>query len=184
MSKKAKTKYNMPKPEEWQKMFAGIGNPKKDKEYYKPNKEGWGKIFGEVDISSAETKTANVEAEGKKKGGFARFHYPMSGIMQKVKTEIKPNQRYEIGFKVSTDSSSGFLASTLTFLSDAGAPLGLPSSTGVKLNSLEPGSFCPVSFISGSAPEGAAKAQLAFVVFGIEQDKVVDIDDVSFKVIS
>lgn len=180
MSKKKKPENNIPGPGEWQKMFAGMGKPK-DSKYYKPNKDGWSKIFGEVDLVSANIEADKVEAEGTKKKYFTRFLTPMSGIMQTVNTEIKPEQRYEVGFKSATNSSAGFLAATVTFISDTGAPLGLPSSTGVKLATLQPDTYTPVSFVTGPAPRGAAKAQLTFVVFGVEQEKTVDLDKVSFK---
>lgn len=180
MSKKSKTKNNIPGPEEWQKMFAGMSKPK-DAKYYKPNKDGWSKIFGDVDMVSTDIETENVEAEGAKKKYFTRFLTPMSGIMQTVSTVIEPEQRYEVGFKAATNSSAGFLASNVTFISDTGAPLGLPSSTGVKLDTLQTNTYTPVSFVTRPAPVGAAKAQLTFVVFGVDQEKIVDLDKVSFK---
>ncbi len=185
MSKKGQPEYNIPDAKEWQKMFAGIGKSKDSKrEYYKPNKAGWSKIFGEVDIASSDIEEAEVEGQSTEKKYFARFLSSMSGIMQIVKTEIKPEQRYEVGFKVATNSSAGFLAATVTFVNNARIPVGRPYSIGVKLGTLEPDSCTPVSFVTGPAPKGAVKAQLAFVVFGTETDKVVDIDKPSFKAIS
>ncbi len=185
MSKKGKPDYNIPNPGELQKMFTGTGKSKEaKKEYYKQDKAGWGKIFGESDINSADIDAAKVETEGVEKNYFARFISSMSGIRQTVQTEIKPEQRYEVEFKAATNSSTGFLAATVTFMNEAGAPVGRPHSTGIKLGTLEPGSYNPVSLITEPAPKGAAKAQLTFIVFGAEMSKTVDIDRPSFKTIS
>ncbi len=184
MPKKKKPEFPIPTTAEWTTMFTRMDMSKKGKKYFKPNKDGWSKIFGDIDLVSADDEGDTVVAETVNKKYLARFLSPMSGVMQVVQTEIKPGQRYEVGYTASTDSSAGFLATTVTFLKDNGAPVGIPSSGGVKLNTLEPGSATPVSFVTGPAPEGAVKAQLAFVVFGLEQDKVVDIHKVSLKGIS
>ncbi|PKM44548.1 MAG: hypothetical protein CVV03_07590 [Firmicutes bacterium HGW-Firmicutes-8] len=181
MSKKGKQQHNITGPAAWQTMSAGV---RKSKEYYKKDKAGWGKIFGEVDIVSTDNEESQVETEGVKKNYFARFLSPMSGIVQAVQTQIKPEQRYEVGFDVATSSRAGVLATTVTFFNDAKKPVGLPSSTGVKLSTLEPDSYSPVSFVTRPAPEGAVSAQLTFTVFGAEYQKVVDLDKVALKEIS
>jgi len=180
MSGKGKKDFNIPNQADWARMFTGMSKSKK-KEYFKPNKEGWSKIFGEADIVSADIEAAKVETEGAKKNYLARFLSPMSGIMHTVQTEIKPEQRYEVMYAASTNSDAGFLATTITFVNEKGIPVGLPSSIGVKLNTLETDSYTPVSFVTGPVPEGAVKANIAFTVFGAEQDKVVDIKKVNFK---
>lgn len=184
MPKKKKPEFPIPDQAEWQAMFSGMGIAKNGKKHFKPTKDGWSKIFGDIDLVSAKIEADKTKAEGAAKNYLARFLSPMSGVMQIVETEIKPGQRYEVSYKASTNSSAGFLATTVTFLGSKGTPLGLPSSGGVKLSTLEPGSYTPVSFVTGPAPEGAAKAQLAFVVFGQELDKFADIDKVGFKEIS
>jgi len=181
MSKKDKQRSTISGAAAWQTMHTGI---RKSKDYYKKDSSGWGKIFGEVDIVSTDLETAKVETEGEKKSYFARFLSPMSGIVQAVQTEIKQDQRYELGFDVATNSRAGVLAATVTFFNDAKKPVGLPSSTGVKLSTLEPDSYSPVSFVTRPAPEGAVSAQLTFTVFGAEYQKVVDLDKVALKEIS
>lgn len=184
MPKKKKPDFSIPNQTEWQTMFAGMGIGKNGKKYFKPTKDGWSKIFGDIDLVSPNTETDKVQSEGVSKNYLARFMSPMSGVMQTVETEIKPGQRYEVSYKASTNSSVGFLATTVTFLSDKGSPMGLPSSGGVKLSTLAHDSYTPVSFVTGPAPKGAAKAQLAFVVFGQELDKSANIDKVGFKEIN
>lgn len=181
MAKKKKPEFPIPTQAEWQTMFAGMDMSKQGKKYFAPNQDGWRKIFGDVDLVSANVDVDKIEAEGSKKKYLARFLSPMSGVMQILETEIKPGQRYEVGYKVSTNSNAGFLATTVTYLDGNGTPLGAPSSSGVKINSLETDTYTPVSFVTNPAPEGAAKAQLVFVVFGVEKDKNVDINKVSFK---
>jgi len=184
MPKKKKPEFPIPNPGEWQTMFAGINMPKNGKKYFKPTKDGWSKIFGDIDLVSSHTESDKVEAEGVKKNYLARFLSPMSGVMRITEMEIKPDQRYEVSYQAATNSSAGFLATTVTFLNSNNTPLGIPSSGGVKLSTLETESYSPVSFVTGPAPEGAVKAQLAFVVFGAEQNKFVDLDKVSFTNIS
>ena len=70
MSKKNKQQYNISGAAAWQTMSAGV---RKSKEYYKKDKAGWGKIFGEVDIVSSDIEESQVESEGVKKNYFARF---------------------------------------------------------------------------------------------------------------
>lgn len=183
MAKKGKPEYIIPNPRELQKMFAGKSKDEMQ-EYRKPDKDGWGKLFGEIDIASTSIKATDIETEGSTKKYFARFLSSMSGIKQTVKTEIKPDQRYEVEFKAATNSSTGFLAATVNFVNEAGIPVGRPYSTGIKLGTVEPDSYTPVSIVTGPAPKGAAKAQLTFVVFGAEMNKVVDIEKPSFKAIS
>lgn len=184
MPKKKKPEFSIPTQTEWQVMFAGMDMSKQGKQYFSPNQDGWRKIFGDVDLVSTNTDENKVEAEGINKKYLARFISPMSGVMQIVETGINSGQRYEVGYKVSTNSDAGFLATTVTYLNANGAPLGVPSSSGVKINSLETDTYTPVSFVTNPAPEGAVKAQLVFVVFGMEQDKSVDINKVTFKKIS
>ncbi len=181
MPKKKKPDFPIPNPGEWQTMFTGMNMPKNGRKYFKPTKDGWSKIFGDIDLASSDNDTDKVETEGVRKNYLARFLSPMSGVMQTVETDIQPGQRYEVSYKASTNSAAGFLATTVTFLNNNNVPLGIPSSGGVKLSTLEQGSYVPVSFATGPAPEAAVKAQLAFVVFGAEQDKFVDLDQVSFK---
>lgn len=184
MPKKKKSDFPIPSQHQWQAMFTGMGFAKNGKDYFKPTKDGWSKLFGDTDLVSANAEADDVKAEGVKKNYSARFLSPMSGVMQIVETEIKSGQRYEVSYKASTNSSAGFLATTVTFLNSKNTPLGIPSSGGVKLNTLENGAYTPVSFVTGPAPDGAAKAQLAFIVFGSEQDKFADIAKVHFKEIS
>lgn len=184
MPKKIKSDFPIPRPDEWRTMFAGMDMSKKGKKYFKPTKDGWSKIFGDIDLVSANAETDRIEAESVPKNYLARFLSPMSGVMKIVETEIKPGQRYEVSYRASTNSGAGFLATTVTFLNSNQTPLGIPSSGGVKLNTLENDSYTPVSFVTGPAPEGAAKAQLAFVVFGQELNKSAEINEVSFKEIS
>ncbi|HWI54540.1 MAG TPA: hypothetical protein VNT57_02500 [Desulfobacteria bacterium] len=183
MPKKKKSDLAIPGHAEWEAMFTGMGVRKNGKKYYKPTEDGWSKMFGDIDLVSAKADKNKVKAKGGTKTYSARLSSPMSGVMQTVTTEIKPGQRYEVSYNASTNSSSGFLATTVTFLSNNDAPLGMPSSGGVKLSTLESG-YTPVSFATGPAPEEAAKAQLAFIVFGQEPDKSANIDKVSFKVVN
>ncbi|MBU7007089.1 hypothetical protein [Phosphitispora fastidiosa] len=184
MPKKKKPEFPIPSQDQWQTMFAGMNMSKNGEKYFKPTKDGWSKIFGDIDLVPAHQKGAEAEAKGVKKNYMARFLSPMSGVMQTTEMEIKPEQRYEVSYQAATNSSAGFLATTVTFLNSNNTPLGIPSSGGVKLSTLETGSYSPISFATCPAPEGAVKAQLSFVVFGLEADKYADIDTVSFKVIS
>lgn len=159
------------------------GNPA----YYLPNKTGWGKIFGNVDMHQDETEAEKMvsQAAAEEKELLARFQSPMAGILNRtLKSNIKPKQRYEVEFKISTNSRTGFFAATLTYTNESGTPVGLPSSTGVALSTLTPDSDAPISFVTLPAPDGAVKAQLAFVVFGVESNKTVALEKVSVKKIS
>lgn len=185
MSTDDKQDYNIPKPEEWKKLMADIGKSNNGSpQYYLPHKSGWGKIFGDIEFASVDTEVdkAAAAAEADEKKHFARFQSPMAGILNKsAKVNIKPNQRYEIEFKVLTNSSTGFCAATVTFINEAGTSVGLPCSTGITLSGLAPEIFTPVTFVTHPTPEGAVKAQLALVVFGVEPNKVVEIEKVSMK---
>jgi len=141
---------------------------KNDKKQIQAHESGWMIITGNVDISAKE-------------GHSARFLSPMSVMVKTVDTKIKPEKRYEIGYDVATDSTAGFLSSTVTFLKDNGKPVGKPTSAGVKLSTLAPDSYSPVSYITGPAPKEAVKAQLTFTVYGAEYNKKVDINKLSFK---
>lgn len=180
--------YSYPNPEEWKKMLAQTtqsnnGNP----QYYLPNKNGWGRIFGDVEMDQTDPEVEKEVSKSatEEKKSLARFQSPMAGILHRsLKNKIKPAQRYEVEFKVSTNSRTGFFAATLTYTNESGTPIGLPSSTGIPLNTLVPGSDTPISFVTLPAPGDAVKAQLAFVVFGVESNKSVDLEKVSVKKIS
>lgn len=184
MPKKKKPEFPVPTRAEFETMFSGMDMSKKGKKYFKANEDGWSKIFGDVDLVSANSVVNKTDAQGSKKDYLARFLSPMSGVMQIVETGLKAGKRYEVGYKVSTNSDAGFLATTVTYLNENGTPMGVPSSSGVKINSLEANTSTPVSFVTNPAPEGAVKAQLVIVVFGMEQDKNIDIHKVTFKTIS
>lgn len=171
---------------DWEKMFGENFKNKIQKNGSNQKKSvtdtfGWLKVVGDSDIKSSGAESVTVEAAGDQKSYFARMLSPVTIITKTEKTAVKPEQRFEIGFSASTNSSSGFLAATATFINESGTPMGVPSSVGVKLNTLNNSSPSPVSFITGPAPEGAKGTQLALCVFGVELEKYVDINQVSIK---
>lgn len=154
-----------------------------NQQYYKPNEFGWRTLLGSVNFASVSA-LGTAREYGQSDSGekfFARFSPPMSAISQSVTTGIEAGKKYEVGFHAASNSPTGFFSATVTFLNEQGMILGTPCSTGVKLNNLQSGEFSPVSFTTGPAPKGAAKADVTLIAVGASPDKVIDIDRVYFK---
>lgn len=148
------------------------------KEYYQVQASGWGRLMGEVDFGSAAVSTAGTGNSGGEQY-LAKFLSPMSAIAKTIKTEAE--KKYEVGLNVTSDSETGFFTATVSFLNEAGVPVGFPATVGIKLSTLQPGQSSPVSLVTGPAPKGAAQVQLALCTVGTSPGKYVGVGSVTFN---